>query len=525
VTVNPPITATISNDTTVCNGQSVTLTASGGTNYSWSTGATTSSINDMPASTTLYYVFVSNGSCTDSVASLVTVYGIPAGGISADTSICQGQNITLTVSGGTTYAWSTGETTTSITVSPSGTTTYSVVASNGSCVDSATVQVAVASPFTTAISNDTTLCQGPTIVLTVSGGNQYLWSNGNTTSSISVTPSTTTTYSVVTSNGGCFDTASVLVTVNQTPNITISKDTTICRYQTMVFSASGGTSYLWSTGATANHIIVNPAVTTTYSVTVSNGTCSATAQVMATVNNVVGASITGSSTICAGHGTTLNATGAGAIYYYWITGDTTQSITVGPSITTQYWVWVSNGTCIDTARFTVNVIPSPTVAAGTDTTINIGESATLTSSGGPSYNWTPVTGLSCTTCPNPTASPTNTTTYVVTVTYGNGCSNSSMVTVTVVDNCGDVFVPSAFSPNADGENDILKVRGNCIKTMSFIIYDRWGEKVFESTDPKIGWDGTYNGKSLNSAVFVYYLNAGLFTGKAVTMKGNINLIK
>jgi len=523
VTVNPAVTASISNDTTICAGQNVILTASGGTNYSWSTGASTFSIGVNPTLSTTYSVMVSNGNCFDTASVNVTVISSATIGITNDTSVCQSQSVTLTVSGGTSYVWSTGATTTSLIVTPANTTTYSVVVSNGTCANSATVQVAVAFPFTAVISNDTTLCQGPTIVLTVSGGNQYLWSNGDTTSSISVAPSTTTTYSVLASNGGCFDTASVNVTVNPTPVVSISKDTTICRYQTMTFTASGGTSYLWSTGSTKSSIIVQPSSTTIYSVTVSNGTCSATGNVTATVNNVVGATITGTTTLCDGHSTTLSATGG--IYFYWITGDTTQSISVAPSITTPYWVWVSNGTCIDTARVTITVIPAPTVTAGTDTMILIGTTVTLSGTGGPNYNWTPATGLSCTACPNPSASPTATTTYVLTVTYGNGCSNSDSVTVSVDVKCGEVFVPNAFSPNHDGENDVLTVKNNCIKSMSFIIYDRWGEKVFESEDVKKGWDGTYNGKSLNSAVFVYYLNALLYTGQLVTQKGSIHLIK
>ena len=91
--------------------------------------------------------------------------------------------------------------------------------------------------------------------------------------------------------------------------------------------------------------------------------------------------------------------------------------------------------------------------------------------------------------------------------------------------CGDIFVPNAFSPDGDGQNDILYVRGNCIKNLLFAIYDRWGEKVFDTNDITKGWDGKYNGKQMNAAVFVYYLSATLTNDKQVIQKGNVTLVR
>ncbi|TAL58572.1 MAG: gliding motility-associated C-terminal domain-containing protein, partial [Bacteroidetes bacterium] len=87
------------------------------------------------------------------------------------------------------------------------------------------------------------------------------------------------------------------------------------------------------------------------------------------------------------------------------------------------------------------------------------------------------------------------------------------------------YIPNAFSPNGDGENDIFYVRGNCIKELTFIIYNRWGEKVFKTTDPKQGWDGTHRGKTANTAVFAYYMNAVLASGEKISRKGNVSLIR
>jgi gliding motility-associated-like protein len=91
--------------------------------------------------------------------------------------------------------------------------------------------------------------------------------------------------------------------------------------------------------------------------------------------------------------------------------------------------------------------------------------------------------------------------------------------------CGEVFIPTAFSPNKDGNNDLECVFGNCIQSMVFKIYNRWGEMVFESTEPATCWDGTYKGKELNTGVFVYYLNATLTTGEVITKKGNLSLFR
>ncbi len=97
--------------------------------------------------------------------------------------------------------------------------------------------------------------------------------------------------------------------------------------------------------------------------------------------------------------------------------------------------------------------------------------------------------------------------------------------ISIKHECGDLFVPNAFSPDNDGENDLECVYGKCIQTLFFVIYDRWGEKVFETTDPKQCWDGTYKGKLMNTAVFVYYLKATLDTGEEITKKGNISLLR
>ena len=167
----------------------------------------------------------------------------------------------------------------------------------------------------------------------------------------------------------------------------------------------------------------------------------------------------------------------------------------------------------------VTVNPLPVASAGTDETILLGSSITLTASGGGTYSWS--NGETT----NPiTVSPIVTTDYCVTVMDVNSCSDSECVRITVEIPCGNLFIPQAFSPNGDNENDVLSVYGDCITYIEFVIFDRWGEKIFETTDPAIGWDGTYKGKKLDSAVFVYYLKA-VIKGESVSKHGNITLMK
>ncbi len=145
------------------------------------------------------------------------------------------------------------------------------------------------------------------------------------------------------------------------------------------------------------------------------------------------------------------------------------------------------------------------------------------------YSWSPPNGLSNTTTSNPIATPTSTTTYYVTVTDINGCG-SVVDTIRIVVlhlkcDASDVYVPNAFTPDGNGHNDVLYVRSRGIKTLYFAIYNRWGQKVFETADQTQGWDGTYNGAKCDPDVFVYYLEATCLKDQTYFKKGNITLLR
>lgn len=160
-----------------------------------------------------------------------------------------------------------------------------------------------------------------------------------------------------------------------------------------------------------------------------------------------------------------------------------------------------------------------------DTTIRFGQQINLTGTGAFSYSWTPNFNISSTTDPKVIIKPNVSTQYILTGYNSKSCFSKDTLNVHVIEDCGEMFVPNAFSPNGDGVNDVIKVYGKCLQTLTFMIFNRWGEKVFETTDIEKGWDGIYNGVKLNTGVFVYRLEGRTHEGTAYNAKGNITLLR
>jgi len=182
----------------------------------------------------------------------------------------------------------------------------------------------------------------------------------------------------------------------------------------------------------------------------------------------------------------------------------------------------------DTLFRTVNVLPVPLVESSSAVNaINEGDSTLLNASGALNNLWSPSSGLSCSACPSPTASPAGTATYFVTGTNDQGCSASDSVTIRVDINCNELFLADIFTPNSEGPsaNEKLCVYDNCIRLMSLIIYNRWGEQVFETTDPANCWDGTFKGKKVPAGIYAYKLYVELRTGTIIDRKGTISLLR
>lgn len=190
--------------------------------------------------------------------------------------------------------------------------------------------------------------------------------------------------------------------------------------------------------------------------------------------------------------------------------------------------------CADTALKNVLVHPLPTATLPSTFTVQPGFPATITgeySSGVRSYIWRPTTGLSCTDCPSPVASPKFNTKYIVQYTDSNGCRNSNAVQVIVLCKNANVFVPNTFSPNGDGSNDVFYVRGKGLdRVKSLRIFNRWGEVVFEKrdfpvNDPAVGWDGRYKSSAPKADVYVYQVEVFCENSEVIRFSGNVALIQ
>ncbi len=212
ITVSPiPTVTAVSSSSTICSGQTATLTASGATTYSWSTGPTTTSISVSPMSTTLYSVTGTAG-CSKTTTISITVSPIPTvTAVSSSSAICSGQIATLTASGAVTYSWNTGATSVNINVNPIATTQYSVVGTSGLCSKTTSIVLNVnPNPSINIASSSSVICAGQTATLIANGATTYSWSTGALTSNINVTPTVTTIYSVTGTNSfGCTNTSTI----------------------------------------------------------------------------------------------------------------------------------------------------------------------------------------------------------------------------------------------------------------------------------------------------------------------------
>ncbi|WP_430814850.1 gliding motility-associated C-terminal domain-containing protein [Carboxylicivirga sp. RSCT41] len=460
-------------DQTICFGDpSVALTAAtsvGGATFLWSTGETTQTINVSPAATTVYTVTVTNPAtgCDASDNVTVNVNDLPDVSAGADVDMCAGDPaVTLTATSSVptvSYLWSTGETTQSINVAPAATTTYTVTITNTTtgCSDSDDVIVTVNPLPDVDAGLDQTICFGdPAVALSATtsvGGATYLWSTGETTQNINVSPATTTVYTVTVRNPatGCEASDIVTVNVNPLPDVDAGLDRTICfgdPAMTLTAATSvGGATFLWSTGETTQSINVSPAVTTVYTVTVTNPAtgCEATDNVTVNVNSLPDVSAGADVDMCAGDpAVTLTANSTvPTVSYLWSTGETTQSINVAPAATTTYTVTITNTStgCENSDDVIVTVNPLPDVDAGLDQAICLGDPAIAltanTSVVGATFLWS--TGETTQTI---NVSPAATTTYSVSVTNpATTCSASDDVLVTVNNVTANISISAPVS--------------------------------------------------------------------------------
>ena len=390
-------------------------------------------------------------------------------------------------------------------------------------------------------------------------GGSFLWDFGNNdTTSLIYSPSRTYptpgVYNVKlivknTSSCNVYDTALQVVTVY--PSIVADFDfvTTPCTNQILLSDSSkvAPISWWWDFGDGATSSVQNPshlfASAGLYNISLvatnANG-CKDTVVVQS--NNQSGSSINPAKTICLGNTTQLLATGGYAYQWFPATGLSAVNVPnpiASPTVNTTYTatIFSYNATTQDSCTnslSTLITVSNPslyglTLTTNQDTLLQ-GESAVLQAITDTTLSivWSPSVNLNNSHSFNPIATPGETTTYTATITNSLGCNKDASITIYVHPRqckLEDVFIPNTFTPNGDGKNDVLFVRGNSISELYFAVYNRWGEMIFETKDIKKGWDGIYKNKKADPAVFAWYLNAKCFNGEEIKKKGNVTLIR
>lgn len=435
VTVNPPATITVSNDTTICYGNSVNLSASGGVTYSWSPSTWLDNANSptpvaTPQSAVTYQLTVIDAiGCTIRDSVRILVNPLPVVSLGNDTAFCVGGQVVLNAGTGfTSYLWQDNSTLSTYTASSAG--MYWVQVSNSCGTGRDTLMVQNYLPPVVNLGPDTSLCIGQPIILDAANtGSTYLWSDNSTLQTFQSVIGGSFSVTVTNSNN-CTAVDSIAVTFIS-PSLNLGNDTAICSGQSVTLDAgNSGVSFQWSGAQTTQTIVVSTPAT--YSVTVTdNSNCTVSDSVVVAVNPLPVVSLGNDTTLCIGQTFNLNAGNPG-VTYLWSTNQTSASITVNG--TSNYSVVVTDANrCSSSDTVSLTFKPLPAVNASNDATICEGDSILLNANApdARTYQWSPTTGLVNPTGASTWAKPTSAITYRVTVFDSIQCSGIDSVSISI----------------------------------------------------------------------------------------------
>lgn len=397
--------------------------------------------------------------------------------------------------------------------------------------------------ITPTISPNAIICKSGSAQLNAGGGTIYTWKpaaglNSSTIANPIATPTVSTTYTVIVSNGQCEDSATVKVNLSPDPTIVVSPGATLCPKNNAQLTAAGGLTYNWapSTGlssTTSPTVIAAPAVTTNYTVVAYSGNCTDTGFVTVTI--LPAPTIEGpNARICEGRSVQISANGG--LTYSWspsigISSPYISSPVVSPAATTIYTVIASNGQCTSTGYITVVVVKPPKAIIATTTDNEEGTAPMKVnfydqSIGATSSLFTMYDPQYATYAHNFTYTYEQEGSYTVQLNVSNadGCKDSTTVAIEVKPT-SSIYAPNAFTPNGDGMNEIFKIVSYNITEFEASIYDRWGILVYKWNDKEGGWDGTYKGDAVQEDVFVWVVNATGKDGKHYNPTGTVSVVK
>ena len=430
-----------------------------------------------------------------------------------------------------------------------------ITSNSKGCIDTIVKTVNIVDkPVVNLAFRDTLICSIDTLRLGATVGNgSVTWlpdrpasiarmSGSNTTNPL-VYPVDTTRYIITINDNGCTNTDTVTVNVLDFIDVELGMDTSICRTDQFALSpVSDALSYQWTTSTgvvipgNTKYPVVQPLVNTMYYVTANLGYCQDRDSVFVRVAPYPQVAVRSDTTICFGDRVQLGGAIVGAGFNWSpsssLINANTLFPTAGPSRTTQYIL-----TAIDTlgcdkpARDTVTIfVTQPLTAyAGRDTFVVAGRPVQLLAEGGNNYLWNPITGLDNPTSASPTVTLPETIDsirYIVRAIGAGGCYDEDDVIVRVFKTGPDLFVPSAFTPNGDGKNDVIRPVGVGIATIQYFrIFNRWGQLLFSTSQTGKGWDGLFNGIPQPPGTYVFEAVGTDQLGNRVYKKGTIVLIR
>lgn len=475
-----------------------------------------------------------------------------------DTYICAGQTTTmLSASGGNTYHWTpvAGLSDPNIAnpvASPAVTTNYIVHVGVTGCsrLRTDTVNVLVRPKPALTVTNDTLICIVDGLQLNASGSGTALWSPNYNINNVNIlnpfaTPAVATTYHVqLTDVFGCRNFDSVIVNVKPKTVVNAGLDTAICKTEGFTLGATGDALHYTWTPATylSNPNVLNPFVrpleTITYQVIGNIGTCSDTSDITIKVAPYPPANAGPDSIVCIGFNAQLFASGGSS--YSWtpstfLSSSSSQNpLVTQPTSTTTYIVSVTDTlgcTKAITDTVKVTVIPHLNVGAGSDTTLVEDQPISLHGSGALNYTWTwlPVSlpgWLSSTNVANPVATPKDNITYILQGTDQYGCRGTDSINILVYTVDPSFYVPTAFTPNGDNLNDVIKPILLGMRAINYFrVYNRFGELVYETKEKDKGWNGIYKGRPQDSGTYVWMAQGVTYKNQVITRKGFVVLIR
>jgi len=572
VTVVALPVATITSNSPVCVNNILNFQGSGGVNYTWNGPNSFTSISQNPTITNasllsngIYTLIASVGSCSSATTASIIINPLPIPIASNSGSVCETKTFSLAASGGNTYVWTGPNTfTTSIQnpilnlVSLVNAGVYSVAVTNtNNCVASAQTTVIInINPI--VIASGAAVCLGNTANLIASGGASYSWvgpNNFTSTQAIAQINNTNNTSSgiytvVVTSANTCTSVSSANLAIYQLPTPTVTSNGPICLNKPLNLQGSGGLIYSWSgpnnfvaSVSSPSFVVNSMQANGVYNLSVIdvNG-CTNTISLLVVVNplptgNLISSVSNNCVPFCGNF--SLSATSTIQSTSWEISdGETSNASILNKCFTnagTYSFItkFTDANNCANTASFVINAYPVP-VADFYWTPFKPLEKAEevnftdATSIGGPAtqWNWTFISNTITSTQQNPTYIFENAGVFPVVLVAKNkwGCSDTAIKIITIAEDYG-IYIPNAFTPNNDGINDFFQPKGYGIIKFEMTIFDRWGEKLFVTTELAKGWDGSYEGQICKDEVYVYKVNLINSFGKQLTKTGHVTLTK